>query len=327
MTLVLSRTDVAGLLEPAEVIAAVEQAHADLARRQAVLASPHGVRLDGGDTGFIPMTAVSARHELASVKLLVDMPSNRQLNLSAQRSTIMLVSAATGECEAILDGRDPTLLRTAAASAVATKHLARTDSKILGLVGAGALALEHLRALRVVRDVTTVLVWSRSRGTLERFLDQASVEGVELIAAESVVDVVSGADVVCTLTPGREPIVEGRWLTPGTHVNVVGAPPRPDHREMDSAGMSRATVVVDSRLTVQETGDLVIPLREGALSPQDLEVELGQVVAGLRPGRTGPEQITLFKSVGIGLQDLAICQLLLERARAAGRGRDIDLTA
>jgi alanine dehydrogenase len=327
MTRVLTRADVVGLVQPHEVVSLVEQAHADLTRGTAVLGPPDAMPLDGTDKAFIPMSAVSARHQMASVKLLADMPSNRDHMLATQRSTIMLVSTRTGECEAILDGRVPTLLRTAAASAVATRHLARPRAEVLGLLGAGSLAIEHVRAIRTVREIRTVLVWSRSRSTAARFVEEAALEGVDVVTLRSAADVVADAHILCTLTPSREPVVEGGSMSPGLHVNAVGAPPRPDHREIDSVGVKRARIVVDSSLTIHETGDLVIPLGEGVLTPADLSVELGDVVSGRAPGRISPEEITLFKSVGIGLQDLALSELLVSRARATGVGHEVDLTA
>lgn len=327
MTLILSRGDVVGLVEPEEVLTLVEQAHADLALADAVLAAPEAMPLSGTDRTFIPMSAVHDRHRLAGVKLLADMPSNGRRGLATQRSTVMLVSTDTGDCEAVIDGRYPTLMRTAAASAVATKHLARSSASVLGLVGAGSLAVEHLRAISLVRPPSRVLVWSRSPETIASFIDQTAHLGIETVARSAAVDVVAEAEILCTLTPSREPVVEGAWMSAGLHVNAVGAPPRPDHREIDTVGMKRALIVVDSTMTVHETGDLVIPLREGALTARDVATELGDVITGKHPGRTSPDQITLFKSVGIGLQDVALCRLLVARAREAGIGREVDLTA
>ncbi|GAB7007421.1 alanine dehydrogenase [Nocardioides sp. AN3] len=325
-SLILSRGDMVDLVTPGEVLALVEQAHADLADASSFLAEPAAMPFAGTDHGFIPMGAVSGRYRLAGVKLLADMPGNRARGLATQRSTVLLLSADTGECVAVLDGRLPTQLRTAATSAVATRHLARPDASVLGLIGAGALAVQHVRAIRLVRQIGTVLVWSRSLETVARFRTQVADLDVEVVAMPTAADVVSGAEILCTLTPAREPVVEGAWMTAGLHVNAVGAPPRPDHREIDTVGMKRATVVVDSRLTRTETGDLMIPLAEGALTDDDIDVELGDVITGRRAGRVSTDQITLFKSVGIGLQDVVLCQLLVERARAAGAGLEVDLS-
>ena len=140
-------------------------------------------------------------------------------------------------------------------------------------------------------------------------------------------DVVTSADIVCTLTPAREPVVFGEWFRPGLHVNAVGAPPRPDHREIDSAGMARAKVFVDSMATAQKkSGDMLLAIADGAIDEAHIQGELGDVIAGAIAGRTGPQDITLFDSVGLAMQDLVIGSLLVERARTKGIGQEIDLT-
>ena len=140
-------------------------------------------------------------------------------------------------------------------------------------------------------------------------------------------EVVTSSDVVCTLTPAREPVVLGEWFRPGLHVNAVGAPPRPDHREIDSAGMARAKVFVDSMATAQKkSGDMLLAIADGAIDEAHIQGELGDVIAGAIAGRTGPQDITLFNSVGLAMQDLAIGSLLVQRARTKGIGQEIDLT-
>lgn len=329
-TLILRRSDVDGLVAMAEVIAAVEAAHADVSRGAAVQPSPTALSLASGDAVFLAMPSLADRQNLAAVKLLADIPGNAGRNLPVQRSVLVLVSQATGACEAIIHGQIPTRLRTAAASAVATRHLSRRDSRVLGLVGAGELAVEHVRAILEVRAIERVLAWSRNPATVSRFA--ARIDGnFPGLAVESVAsprDVVVDSDIVCTLTPSREPIVEGAWFRPGLHVNAVGAPPRPDHREIDSAGMARARVFLDSRATaMRESGDVLLAIAEGAIADDEIGAELGDVITGAVPGRTSPDQITLYNSVGIGIQDLAIGGLLLKRARDKGVGVAIDLGA
>jgi ornithine cyclodeaminase/alanine dehydrogenase len=240
----------------------------------------------------------------------------------------VLVSSVTGEVLALLDGAVPTRIRTAAATAVATRHLARPDSTTLGLVGAGALAVAHVAAIREVLPIDTVHFWTRSSATAESFQRAVGHDGLTVRLIESPQAVAKSVDVLCTLTPSVEPVVHGASFMPGLHVNVVGARPRPDHREVDTEAIVRSRVFVDSLPTVQQkSGDILIPVAEGALRLEDLEGELGSVIAGMLPGRKGPDDITLFKSVGLGLQDLAIGRLLLDAARAAGLGVDVDLRA
>ncbi|GAB2658082.1 ornithine cyclodeaminase family protein [Nocardia goodfellowii] len=321
MTLILTRSEVLAMISLPEVITAVRAAHTELARGQAVLPAPPAMRLPGSDATFLAMAASSRAAGLAAVKLLADIPANRDLGLPAQRSAILTLATADGACEALIDGAAVTRLRTAAASAVATAALARPDSRVLGLIGAGALAHTHLEALRAVHRFDRVLVWSRSAATARAF---AEVTGAH--TAESAEQVVREADVLCTLTPSKTPVVQGAWFRDGLHVNAVGAPPRPDHREIDTEGIRRARVVVDSRLTAgHESGDVLIPLAEGAIEAGHFADEIGEVLIGTKPGRSGPAQITLYNSLGVGLQDLAVARLLIDAARARGMGTEIDL--
>ncbi|MGX1809954.1 ornithine cyclodeaminase family protein [Nocardia sp. NPDC055321] len=323
MTLILTRSDVLAMITLPEVIAAVRTAHAELARGEAVLPAPPAMRLPGSDAAFLVMAAASRSAGMAAVKLLADVPANRDHALPVQRSAILAVNTADGACAALIDGGAVTRFRTAAASAVATKLLARPESRVLGLIGAGALARTHVEALTAVLPFERVVVWSRTGATAKAFAAETGAE-----VAGSPAEVVAEADVLCTLTPSKDPVVQGEWFHPGLHVNAVGAPPRADHREIDSEGMRRARVVVDSRLsTLHESGDALIPLRAGVFGPDHVGDELGEVLIGAKPGRTDPAQITLFNSLGVGLQDLAAARLLVDIARRRGIGTDIDLAA
>lgn len=326
MTLVLTDSDVARLLHRDEVRAAVERAHADLARGRAVVPAPPAMTM--GATSILPMVAADTATGRAAVKMLADIPANVGRGLPVQRSSIMVVSAGTGECQALIDGRRITAVRTAATSAVATSHLARQGSTVLGLVGAGALAVEHTRAIAAVRAIDTVVVWSRSAETVQRYREAIADLRLAVKPMTSIEDVVRAADVLCTLTPSRDPVVRGAWFAPGLHVNAVGAPPRPDHREIDGEGLRRSRVVVDSLPTaLTKSGEVVLALAEGAVDEADVGIELGAVIAGLAPGRSTDHDITLFNSVGLGLQDLVTADLLLTRARAEGVGTELDLSA
>ncbi|BBH63467.1 ornithine cyclodeaminase [Actinoplanes sp. OR16] len=321
MTLILTRSDVLALLRVDDVIAAVEQAHLDLALGRAALPAPAAATL--GEATFVAMTAASEPAGLAAVKLLADLPGNRQ------RSTVMAVDAGTGACAALIDGAAVTRFRTAAATAVATRALARPDAHVLGLVGAGPLAEAHAHALSVVHPFTTVVLWGRTR---EKALDLAKrlTEdlGVPVTLADGPREVTLAADVLCTLTPSKEPLVKGDWFLPGLHVNAVGAPPRTDHREVDTHGVARARVVVDSHATtMQKSGEAALAIAEGAVTADHFRLELGDVLAGREAGRQSPEQITLFNSVGVGLQDLATARLLIDEAGRRGLGTEVDLAA
>ncbi|GAA4812098.1 ornithine cyclodeaminase family protein [Streptomyces ziwulingensis] len=331
MTLILTRSEIRSLLEPATaaVEAAVERAHRDLARGRAALPAPPAMSVPGTDGVFLAMASASAPAGLAAVKLLSDLPGNREHGLPAQRSAVLAVSAHTGSVEAVLDGAEVTRFRTAAATAVATRALARADATVLGLIGTGPLAHAHVRALLTVRDWTSVAVWGRTPDRAAAFAGRVTADfGLPAVLLDGPRQVTEAADVLCTLTPSREPVVRGAWFRPGQHINAVGAPPRPDHREIDTAGVVRARLVVDSYPTARaKSGDVLVPLAEGALAEGDFDTELGHVLEGLAEGRTGAGDITLFNSVGVGLQDLALARLLIDLATASGAGSRVDLAA
>jgi alanine dehydrogenase len=327
--LVLTRSDLTGLVRPADVVAVVEQAFADLADGTAAQAPLSVAALDDA-AHFLPMTAVSRRAGLAGSKLLADIPGNRGRGLPAQRSVLVLADADDGAPVAILDGGLPTRLRTAAASAVATRWLAPAGARVLGLVGAGGLALEHVSAVAQVRPLEQVVFWTRSGATAAAFAEQVASRHPELktTRVDTPESVVGSSDVVCTLTPSREPVVRGEWFHPGLHVNVVGAPPRPDHREVDGEAMRRSRIVVDSVSTaLHESGDALIAIAEGAIGADACRLELGDVVTGRASGRRSADEVTLFDSVGLGLLDVAIGRLLVDAARGAGRGVTLTLSA
>lgn len=327
MTLVLTHSDISALIDRATVYDVVERAHADLSSGSASNPAPAFLPLAGGGAA-LPMAAAASRYRASAVKMLSDMPFNRGAGLPTQRSTILLMSAETGECTAVLDGRLITAIRTAAASAVASAHLARESSTSLGLIGAGTLAVEHTRAIARVRPVEKVLVWSRSASTVDAFRSRVADLDLKVEYAESPRHVVTAADVVCTLTPSKEPIVHGAWFRPGLHLNAVGAPPRADHREIDGAGMGSGRLIVDSRATaLTKSGDVLLAIEEGQLTEADIVVELGDVIIDPRLGRCSEDDITVFNSVGIGLQDLATAHALVQGAAERGIGTSLDLSA
>ncbi len=323
--LVLTRSEVAALLNMEDVIETVEEAHAALASGAGRDLAAH-LAVPSSSALLITMAAVLAGGA-GGVKLLTDTPDNAGRSRPTQQSTIVLVDTSTGSCEAFLDGATITRYRTAAASAVATNYLARADAEVLGFVGAGALARTHLLAIRGVRTIRRAVVWSRSAETAEEFARHAEAEGMPAEVVRTPEEVVSSCDILCTLTPSPTPLVRGAWFRPGLHVNAVGAPPRRDHREIDTNGIRRSRVVVDSfEAAAQRSGDVLIPLAEGAISDKHFRDELGQVIIGARPGRDGAGEITLYNSTGIGTQDIVTARLVVLAARRAGIGTEIALS-
>lgn len=326
MTLVLTASVLESLTNMSETIAAVERGFGDIARGTAVQPGPVSLHLPTSEARHLLMAGLAEAQQLASVKLLSDIPDNHALGLPTQRSSILLADRRTGETLALLDGRIPTRTRTAAASAVASKYLARPDSSTLGLVGAGALAIAHVEAMLHVLPIEKVVVWSRSATTLAAFKAKTAHHPVQVETASNIQHVLEAADILCTLTPSVEPLVKGDWFRPGMHINAVGARPRPKHREIDSEGMRRARVFVDSLATAKEkSGDLMMAVSEGAMTVEDIQGELGPVITQDIPGRINADDITLFNSVGIGMLDLAIGRLLYDTAVLHGLGIDVDM--
>lgn len=318
MTLIYDNRRVLQSLDLRTLIESVQDLFIETADGRTVQPSRYAVDVPGGSPSLIvPMFAVSSSSGIACFKVLLDNPENLERGRSRQRSTILAIDSETGECLGVFEGGAITQLRTAATSAVATRALAREDSQILGLIGAGAQARSHLHAISAVRDIRQVVVWNRTPARIERLALEAHDLGILCTVVSTPRSVVEQSDIVCTLTPSPDPIVEGAWLRPGQHLNAVGAPPRPDHREIDAETFRRARTVVDSsEVALSESGAVRAAIAEGAITPDSVQLELGDVLRG--SFCRSDDDITLFNSVGLPLQDLAAVTLLLGRQNRAG---------
>ncbi|WP_313810520.1 ornithine cyclodeaminase family protein [Glutamicibacter sp.] len=327
MTLILNASTLHNVLDMPSTVEVVDQIFTNIGNGSASQPDPTAMSVPSADSTFVLMSAVGGEEGVASVKLLADIPSNNERGLPSQRSVIMLADHVTGGPLAILDGRVPTRMRTAAATAVATKYLARKDSRILGLVGAGGLAAAHVEAIKCVMQIDKIVVWSRTSARIEQFTEAVAEFGIPVEPVDAIEDVFAVSDVVCTLTPSVEPNIKGEWFRPGQHINAIGSRPRPNEREIDSAGMARAKVIVDHLGTAKaKSGEYLMAVSEGAITEKDIAGELSAVAAGRIPGRESDEEITLFNSVGIGALDLAIGRLAYDRAIAQGLGLDFNLS-
>ncbi len=280
----------------------------------------------GGKSFYGVMPAAISRPAALGTKLVTVYESNAARGLPTHLATIVLLDPETGELIAILDGRYITEARTAAVSAVSAKHLARPDARVLAIVGSGVQARSHIDALIRVRRFSEIRVWGRDAGRLFSLVEEMLPRvGARLVPVESPRDAVRDADVVALVTAARQPVVERAWIAPGTHICAVGAC-RPDQREMDTALVRDARLFVDSRTgAVAEAGDIVIPIEEGAITASHITGELGEVIDGRVPGRTSPEEMTIFKSLGMAVEDVAAARLAWERASERGLGRGFVL--
>jgi alanine dehydrogenase len=316
-----------GAVQPVRSTVPVERYSAFLGVMPAYLApsAPAPDRPPAEGTAGTPANAGEAAEALG-LKAVAVYPGNTAHHLPTHLATILLLDPATGALRAVLDGRLITEMRTAAVSAAATDRLARRDARVLAFLGAGVQARSHVEALREVRPPAEVRVWSRTRAGAERLASETRARfGVAATPAASAQQAVRGAEIVCTVTASTTPVLEGAWLSPGAHLNAVGAP-RPDHRELATEAVRRARLFVDSRAgALAEAGDVVIPIQEGAFTEHHIVAEIGEVFAGRHPGRESDSDITLFKSLGMAVEDVATARFAYARAQARGIGEEIRL--
>jgi alanine dehydrogenase len=326
MPVLLSEQDVRIVLSMRDLIDAMESALAQFSSRQVTqpLRSVIEVGLQKAFVGVMP--AFISDPAALGTKVVTVFGSNAAVGLPTHLATIVLLDPMTGELLAIMDGRFITEARTAAVSAVATKHLARADASRLAIVGSGVQARSHLAAIAMVRSLRDVRVWSPTHDHRTAFVREMRPRvDAPILAAASARDAVDGADLIVLATAAREPVVRSEWIAEGAHICAVGAC-RPDQREMETALVGRGRMFVDSREgALAEAGDIVIPLRAGVFDETHLSGELGEVVLGTVRGRTSATDVTIFKSLGMAVEDVAAAHLAYIKAAERGLGRGIVL--
>lgn len=326
-TLLLSDHDVRKFLPMAECIDVMAEALKSVSEGASILPLRTVIRLPDTLNAFASMPAVLGQGDAASIgaKLITVFPGNDATPFDSHIGVVLLFDAKHGALQAVADASSITSIRTAAVSGLATRLLANDDAKELAILGAGVLAMTHLDAVLAVRPIERVRVWSRSGSRAYEFATQARLrhEHVEIVVCEQAHEAVSGADVVCTVTSSRTPVLEGRWLTPGAHVNAVGASIS-TARELDSEAMKMSRLFVDKReSTMAEAGDFLIPKSEGHIADSHILGELGDLLLKRVAGRTDDKQITLFKSLGLAVEDVAALRHIYEKATAAGAGKEM----
>ncbi len=329
MPLWLTREDVQALLTMPAAINAVENAlarlslgHAELPLRTNMPVPPHS-----GSLLTMPAYVGDDSMDALGVKLItVYLENPARHGLPAIQGILALFQAETGALVAVMEAGHLTGMRTGAASGVAIRHLAREDALSLALFGTGTQAPYQLEAALCERIIERVWIVSRDPARAQAFAQAMEARfGLEVRVPQDVEQAVRDADIIVTATSATEPLFDGRWVHPGTHINAIGAH-LPHAREVDTVTVQRARVVVDQRQAcLAEAGDLVIPLRAGSIREDHIAAELGEIVAGRKPGRTHPEEITLFKSVGLAVQDVAVAAEVVRMARIRGRGQEVSL--
>jgi ornithine cyclodeaminase/alanine dehydrogenase-like protein (mu-crystallin family) len=314
--LVLNHKDVTSLLTMKECIGVMEEALADLARGKVSNPLRNVLRAEGAPGFFGLMPAYRGDYGLKEVCVY---PGNPAKGLDTHLGLVILHDGETGAPKAIMDASAITAIRTAAVSAVATKLLAREDAHVLAILGSGVQGKSHFEAIPVVREIREIRMFSRS-GAVGFSPPSGGLQAAAPRFVNSAEEAVRGADIVVTATSAKEPVIKKEWLAPGTHINAVGSSIKTT-RELDSETVKAASLFVDRReSTVNESGDYLM----SGVGPDHIRAELGEILTGKAKGRTSKNELTLFKSLGLAVEDLASAQFLFQKAQRSGSGTWVE---
>ncbi len=324
--LIVNQSEVRRLLPMSECMTVMAEALSALARGEAILPLRPIMWLPEKRGALALMPSYLGDIKAIGVKVISVFPGNHGTAYDSHQGAVLLFEATHGQLLAMMDATSITAIRTAAVSGVATRLLAREDTQSLAILGSGVQAATHLAAMREARPITSVTVWSRNVEHATRFADREGVRhGIPVRVASSVEDAVAAADIICTTTASREPILRGEWIAPGTHVNAVGSSV-PSAREADTAAVARARLYVDRRESaLNEAGDFLMARSDGAIGDDHIVAELGELLLGAAEGRRTPDEITLFKSLGLAIEDLAAANHIYAKALEVGVGTLVEL--
>jgi len=328
-TLLLTESDVKELLSMDEVMKAVELAFREKGLGNVQMPAKIYLFYNKYNGDLRAMPSYLEELDVSVVKVVNSHPENRvKYGLPTVMAIIVLVDPKNGAPLAIIGGTCVTDMRTGAAGGVAARYLAKKDSRIVGLIGAGAQARTQLMALfTLYKKLEEVRVWSLPDGTKEAFVAEMKPkygDVAKIIAVESVKDAVEGANIIVTTTPSRKPLVSNDWVRSGMHFNCIGAD-APGKQELDPDILRRAKIFVDDWEQASHGGEINVPLAKGIITRQNISGEIGEVVAGLKPGRTSPDEITVFTSTGLAVQDAVTANLAYKKALARGIGQFVDI--
>ena len=319
--LILTQREVEELLSMDECIAVMAEALTAFAEGEMFQPLRMVVRPPRA-TGLMALMPAHRTGERATfgLKAICVFPDNPARGKDAHQGGVMLFSGETGEPLALMNASAITATRTAAVSGVATRLLAREDACELAIVGSGVQARSHLSAMSCVRPVRRARIASRKIEHARAFAREAQAQySFPVEPTDGVEEAVRGADLIVTATTAHEPVLRREWIAPGAHINAVGTY-SPSARELDTATVAAATLFVDRRESaLNEAGDYLLAMREGAIGPEHIRAEIGEVLTGAKPGRTSPDEVTLFKSLGLAVEDLAAAEYLYRRAQTDNR--------
>ena len=325
MALLLNRQTIQGLLDMDKMIGILEQAFGELASGSAVMPQRTAVA-DPSVNGWYAFMPAQLKNMGAlgvkSVTVYKDNPSTH--GLPATLATIVLMDSRTGQTLAVMDGGYITAMRTGAVTGLATKYLARDDARIAGVMGSGVQARTQLWGMASGADIDKALIFSLDPPEAQRTFadDAAEMLGIPVEVAQSGEDLVRGVDVLSLATTATTPIIDADWVQPGLHINGIGS-----HavgvREIDTKTMVRSKLVCDNvDACLAEAGDVQIPIEEGAMTADDIYGEIGELITGAKPGRESDEEVTIFKSVGLSIQDISAAYYVYQRALEEGAGME-----
>ena len=324
--LIVNQKEVAELLPMDECITVMEETLTAVARGEAVLPLRPVMRLadKGGALGMMP--GYLANIDAIGLKVITVFHGNHGTKYDSHQGAVMLFESKHGQLLSIMDASSITAIRTAAVSAVATRLLSRENARSLAILGSGVQAKTHLAAMRAVRTITDVRVWSRNTDHAREFSEKESKRhGIPITVWANVEDAVRDADIICTTTGSRDPVLEGKWISPGTHINAVGSSIAVA-RELDASAVKMSSLFVDRReSTLNEGGDFLIAKQEGAVDDSHILGEIGEILTGQLKGRKNADEITLFKSLGLAVEDVASANHVYQKALDSGKGTLVEL--
>jgi len=325
MVLILTKSDLRKVISMKDVIEVVEMAFSELQRGTATLPLRTGITLsrEAGWMGVMP--AYLEKMGSLSTKIVTVFEKNLEEKLPTIMATVILNSAETGAPLAIMDGTFITAMRTGAVCGVATKYLARKDSKTVGVFGAGVQARTQLMAVCAVRNIERAFVHDKIKERADVFTTEMSEKLNIPVETHKPEDIVKESDIINTATTAKTPIFDGNLVNQGTHLNLIGSF-KPEVREVDEVVIKKSKIVVDKKsAALEEAGDIIIPLKAGIITKENIYAELGELVIGKKPSRTSDSEITLFKSVGLGIQDCATAWLAYTKAKEKGDYKEVAL--
>ncbi|MEV6019566.1 MULTISPECIES: ornithine cyclodeaminase family protein [unclassified Streptomyces] len=327
--LVLGRSQVESLLSTDALIDALASAMADLSTGRASVPDRVAARVADRDGFLAAMPGFLPSSRVLMTKLVSLFPHNEGTARPTHQALIVAFDPDTGEPAALLDGTAITAARTGAGSALSARLLARPDAQVLAVLGTGVQARSHARAICRVRPIRQIRVAGRDPAKAAALAEELSaVLEADVLAVAGYAQALDGADIAAATTHAVEPVIRRPWLTPGVHITSVGF--NPAGREIDDATIAEALVCVESRQAVLSpdfggSNDLLAPIRDGLITAGHVHAEIGELLTGSKPGRTAPDQITLYKSVGVAVQDAAAAALVIARARERSVGEELTL--